>query len=187
MQRNCFQTVAATLACLGMMVPQAVLAGGPVQTTNDVALRAGGMLVGQVVNAQGIPQTNTAVSIQQGEQEVVRTTTDDNGVFAAQGLRGGQYLVATTGGQSAYRLWATNTAPPAAQEAALVVTGSDTVRGQYDPQCGDACGDTCGHSNRRGGRSPLNWVKAHPFITAGIIATAIALPIVLADDDDPVI
>ncbi len=170
MKRSCFQTVAATLACLGMVVPQAAFAA------NDVALRTGGVLVGQVVNAQGVPQADQAVSIRQGEQEVVRTTTDSNGVFAAQGLRGGQYSVATAEGQEAYRLWAPNTAPPAAQEAALVVTGSDIVRGQYGPPGGQGFGG-----------ATLNWIKTHPYITAGIVAAAIAIPIALADDDDPVI
>jgi hypothetical protein len=30
----------------------------------------------------------------------------------------------------------------------------------------------------------LEWVRAHPYITAGAIAAAIAIPLALADDDD---
>jgi hypothetical protein len=30
----------------------------------------------------------------------------------------------------------------------------------------------------------IDWVKAHPYITAGVVATAIAIPLALADDDD---
>jgi hypothetical protein len=30
----------------------------------------------------------------------------------------------------------------------------------------------------------MGWVSDHPFITAGIVATAIAVPLALEDDDD---
>jgi hypothetical protein len=29
----------------------------------------------------------------------------------------------------------------------------------------------------------VGWMKAHPYLTAGVVATAIAVPLVLADDD----
>ena len=167
MKRNSLGKWAAAVASLGMMLPSTVLAAAPAAAANDIALRPGGVLVGQVVDPQGVAKAGTPVSIQFAGKEVARTTTDENGVFAAKGLRGGQYQLSTIEGSSACRLWAADTAPPSARPAALVVSGNDVVRGTD------------------GG--PLNswkeWAKAHPYIVAGTVASAIAIPLALADDD----
>jgi hypothetical protein len=165
MKRNSLGTMAAAVACVGMMLPPAALAGAPVAGSNDVALRPGGVLVGQVVDPQGVAKAGATVSIQYGKQEVARTTTDANGVFAAKGLRGGHYELRTQDGVSVCRLWAPDTAPPAAGTAALVVAGDNVVRGQY-----------------MGGW--VDWMKAHPYITAGVVATAIAVPVAIAASDN---
>jgi hypothetical protein len=170
MKHNLFGTLAAAMAWCGMVLPPAVQANQPGFGPTDVALRPGGILVGQVVDQQGIAKAGTEVSIRFAEHEVVRTTTDLNGVFAAQGLRGGQYQLLTEDGVSVCRLWAPDTAPPAARPAALVVSGNTAVRGQWTP-------------GPMG--SWLGWVKAHPYITAGVVAGAIAIPLAFADDDDP--
>jgi hypothetical protein len=123
------------------------------------------------VDQQGAAQVGKTVSIQYANYEVVRTTTDANGVFAARGLRGGQYQLLTDDGVSLCRLWAPDTAPPAAHPAVLLVSGHGVVRGQWMP-----------------GTGPLHewvgWMKAHPYITAGVVASAIAIPLAFADDDD---
>jgi hypothetical protein len=150
-------------------MPSSVLADEPTDTHTDVALRPGGLLVGQVVDQQGATKAGTVVSVKYADHEVVRTTTDANGVFAAQGLRGGQYQLVTSEGISVCRLWAPNTAPPSARPAALVVSGNNIVRGQW--------GGGAMHQW-------IDWVKAHPYITAGVVATAIGVPLALADDDD---
>lgn len=169
MKRTRFQTTLAAVACVGMTLPQVALAVQPGAAPADVALRPGGMLVGQVVDPQGVVQANKTISIQYGQDEVVRTTTDANGVFAAQGLRGGQYQINTESGQGFYRLWAENTAPPAATDSVVVVANQDSlVRGQWVPP----------------GASWLNWIRSHPYITAGVVAAAVAIPLALADDDD---
>src|SRR5262245_51338417 len=132
MKRTRFQTSLAAVACLGMVLPPSTFAAQPAAAKpTDVALRQGGMLVGQVVDAQGAVQAQKQVSIVYGEQEVVRTMTDENGVFAAQGLRGGQYSIVTEGGESHNRLWAANTAPPAASDSVVVVSDPNVVRGQW--------------------------------------------------------
>jgi hypothetical protein len=165
-------TWAAAVAALGMALPMPALAAppaaAPVEAVSDIALRPGGVLLGQVVDQQGVASANTLVTVEYAGREVVHTTTDANGVFAAQGLRGGQYQIRTPQSTSACRLWAADTAPPAARPAALVVSGNDIARGQV-------------------GGGPINswkeWVKCHPYITAGTVATAIAVPLVLADED----
>jgi hypothetical protein len=166
MKRNSWGTIAAAIAGLGIMLPPSAFATSPTAPISDVALRSGGLLVGQVVDQQGLAKARTEVSIRQGAQEVVRTATDENGVFAAQGLRGGNYQLLTKEGSCSCRLWAADTAPPAARPAALVVCGNDVVRGQY------------------GAGGMIDWVKAHPFITAGVVAAAIATPLAFIDDDD---
>lgn len=176
MKRFFIGKLAAGLACIGMATPPTAFAADPASEIQrsyggvDVALRPGGVLVGQVVDQQGATKANKVVSIQYANQEVVRTTTDANGVFAAQGLRGGQYQILTDDGISVCRLWAADTAPPAARPAALVVADGTVVRGNW-------------------GYGPMHqwvgWMKSHPYITAGAIAAAIAIPLALADDDDP--
>jgi hypothetical protein len=161
----------AAVACVGMILPPSATAAQPGVSTVDVALRPGGLLVGQIVDPQGAPKPGKVVSVRYANHEVVRTTSDANGVFAARGLRGGQYQLLTEDGVSVCRLWAPDTAPPAARPAALLVSGGGVVRGQW------------AH-----GTGPLHewvgWVKAHPYITAGAVASAIAIPLALADDDD---
>lgn len=176
------QRVAAALACVGMLA-QPALAGSPVVHTAvaDIALADGGMMTGKVVNAQGAPLAKTAVSLQQAGQEIAKTVTNEEGVFAVQGLRGGLYQVVSEGGMVSYRLWAPNTAPPAANQSALIVTGQDVLAGQY---CGpNACppGTTSGGGH---GNGIMGWVREHPLLVAGGIAAAIAIPLAVADDDD---
>jgi len=172
MKRNSLGHVATALACLAMVMPTASFAA----TTEPLRIERGhvhGVLdraVGQVVDQQGVAKANAPVSVQYANHEVARTTTDAHGVFAAKGLRGGQYQLVTEDGMTVCRLWAPETAPPVAEPAALVVSGGDAVRGQW-------------------GGGPMHnwigWVKSHPYITAGVIAAAIAIPLALADDDDP--
>jgi hypothetical protein len=157
--------MAAAIACLGIVTPQAALAGPPAASgVADVALRDGGTLVGAVYSAEGLPQSARLVSVQSNGKEVVRATTDEHGRFVAPGLKGGVYQLVTTEGMSTYRAWSEGTAPPAAQPAALVVTG-DVARGFGH------------HGGGLGG-----WLS-NPWVLAAIVATAIAVPIALNDDD----
>lgn len=172
------QRAAAALACVGMLV-QPALAASPVAVpaapaVADVALADGGLFTGKVVNAQGAPIAKTNVSLQQAGHEVAKTVTNEDGVFAVQGVRGGLYQVVSEGGVVSYRLWAPNTAPPAANQTAMVVTGEAILNGQYMPGC------ETGH-----GGGALAWVRNHPLLVAAGIATAIAVPLAIADDDDP--
>ena len=104
-------------------------------------------------------------------KEIARLETDQRGRFAVNGLKGGVYQVATVGQQGVYRMWAPRTAPPVAKKGLILVSG-DVVRGQgYGP------GPSGPFSTVTG------WISQHPLMTAGIIATAIAIPLAIDDDD----
>jgi len=128
----------------------------------DVSLAPGGLFAGQVVNAQGVAESGAEVVLRYQGQDVVRTVTDENGSFAARGLRGGQYEVQVSGGVVHCRLWTDRTAPPAARPSALIVADSDVMNGQ-------------------GGFGSL---LSNPFVLAGIVATAVAVPVVVAQNKD---
>lgn len=169
------QRLAAAIACVGLIAPPSAFAGtAATPAVADIALGEGGVFVGKVVNAQGAPIAGTTVSLRQGGAEIVSTVTDAEGVFAAQGVRGGQYQVVAEEGSVVYRLWSPGTAPPAANQSALIVTGSEIVNGQYVEHPG----------HHRGG-GLVEWVKRHPILVGTGIAAAIAIPLAVADDDDP--
>jgi hypothetical protein len=165
-----FKELVVLLAVAGMCMPQALLASQPAQAPNitDVALGEGGVLMGQVVDVAGVPQGKVPVSLQSGQDQLGTNVTDANGYFAFRGLRGGVYQLVSADGQGAYRVWMPGTAPATAQKGALVVAGQDLVRGQY------------------GGR--LRYWLSNPWVIAGIVAAAVAIPVAIAnsDHDDPV-
>jgi len=167
------------LACLGLLIPGPMLqasttdagsqdrADGRAPAVVDVALSDGGTLHGQVVDPQGNPLSRTAVSIQQFDREVANTVTDPSGRFRATGLSGGTYRIVAGQATGTFRLWAPNTAPPSARPAALVVPGNQQlVRGNECNRC-------------------LQLLR-NPWVIAGIVAVAIAVPVAIynADDDD---
>lgn len=157
---------------MGMILPTAALSAEPqiepAAPSLDVALGAEGLFRGQLVDAQGVPQQGVEVAMLYQGQEVVRSVTDQRGVFAAKGLRGGQYQVVAQNHVANYRLWNAGAAPPVARPAALMVTGSDVVNGQLG-----------------GNGGLLQWMKNHPMMVATGVVAAIAVPVaVTASDDD---
>ena len=168
MRTHRIQFFAALLSCASLLFPHAALAGSQANVTTDIALQQGGLLVGQVMGRDGSGRAGEQVAILFGDREIVRTTTDENGVFAVAGLRGGQYQVTTREGTSLIRAWAPNTAPPAAREGSLLVVGDQVVRGQIANSPGLV----------------LDWARSHPWLTSIVALTAIAVPIALVSGDD---
>ncbi len=154
------RSVMISLATVGLCMPQVAFAAAPTPTPPvvDIALTDGGVLHGQVVDLQGSGVAGIPVSVKAQNQEVVRTTTTDGGRFSVKGLRGGVYQLAAAQGQGVYRMWAANTAPPSAQKDAIVYT-----QGGY------------------GGGGGLKMFLSNPIVIAGLIATAIAVPVALAN------
>ena len=98
----------------------------------DVALGPNGSLAGQLVDDAGNGVSGMTIEITgAGDQApVARTVTDNSGRFRLAGLHGGVYKVASADAEQLTRLWANNTAPPAAGAEMLMVAGSSTVRSQ---------------------------------------------------------
>jgi hypothetical protein len=129
-------------------------------TLADVALSDGGTLEGLVVNAQYTGLPGVPVTLQSQDRNVVQTTTDANGRFVVQDLRGGVYQVATAQSNGTFRLWAPRTAPPAAGNRAVVYVQNN------------------GPVN--GGGNGIKYFLGHPLILPAIIASAIAVPIAVS-------
>ena len=139
--KHVLKRAALTLAGASLLAPPAnLLAAGP-QTVApvaaaksasilDVALAQSGVLSGQVVNTQGAPQADTKVSVQAGGKEIAAAVTAQQGQFAVNNLRGGNYTIAAGDSMGAYRLWTAGAAPPAAKPGVLLVSGRQIARGQ---------------------------------------------------------
>ncbi|MFV2065568.1 MAG: carboxypeptidase-like regulatory domain-containing protein [Pirellulales bacterium] len=127
----------------------------------DVALEDRGTLVGQVTTPSGAPQPEAAVSIRQGSHVVARATTDKKGIFYVTGLRGGVYQVAPADVSQSFRAWAPNTAPPSARPGVQLVRRQPLTRSQ----------------------GPVLNFLSRPVVIGGLVATAIAVPIAVHNNN----
>lgn len=168
-----FRVCIVALTCSGMLGTQTIHAAGISAHTpssqlsgnvRDISLEEGGVLRGNVIDETLTPVANTPVVVTKQGDLVARTTTNPSGEFAVADLAGGVYEVHTTNGSGVFRLWAPRTAPPAASAVATVRPGAEVIRGQLHN--GNAFG----------------WL-ANPWVLAGIVAAAIAIPLALDDDD----
>lgn len=168
----CFVRLTTTLACLGMLLPPGGLqaaerTGRP--GVSDIQLTDGGTLIGTVVNARGRTVPHTPVVVRFSGQIVARTTTNVDGRFAVQGLRGGFHQLHTRHTSQAVRFWAPRTAPAGARPSAVVVSDARLVRGQNPGLLGGGSVDA-------------------GLIVGGLAVAGIATAIAVAandDDDDP--
>ena len=162
--------IAVCLAAVGMCFPQLAFAAGPqghqAALIGDVQLHKGGVLVGQVVNAENVAMAETEVSIHSGQKTLASASTDENGYFAFAGLSSGLYEMAAAKGHGVYRAWEHGTAPPVAQPAVLIVSGNQTVRGGL-------------------GDGKIMGCLLNPIVLAGIIATAITVPLAIHNTRKP--
>ena len=150
----------------------ATAAAQPASPIHDVALQPGGLLVGQILDKTMKPMRGTAIVVQVNGQTAATTTSDINGVFAVNGLRGGVHQVVVVDSIQNCRLWAPGTAPPQAVSHLRFIPGqADIVRGQWGPPPSY--------------NTMAAWAT-NPWVIGGVVATAIAVPIVLhnMDDDD---
>jgi len=97
---------------------------------SDVALQENGVLRGQVLNTTGIPQSKSQVVLVKNGKVLAATTTDANGEFAVASVTPGIYQIESAHAGGVYRVWAPNSAPPAAKKGLLMVGDSNVVRGK---------------------------------------------------------
>ena len=174
-----FKRSLITLMCVGLLLSGPILQAtaaengskqqtrgdeGRTSAVTDVALQNGGTLLGHVIDAQGKAVAKIPVSIQQADRELVRTVTDRSGRFRVANLRGGTYRIVAGKGAGIYRLWAPGTAPPSARPAAMIAPGDQQL---VLGQC----------------RRVIQWLR-NPWVVAGIVTLAIALPVTIHNLDD---
>ena len=90
------------------------------EAAHQIALGRGGTLQGQLLGPRGSPLAGSLVTVRQGKHRVIRTVTNSQGHFTAQGLRGGTTHVSSSHGSSSFVSWAPGTAPPVAQSGTVV-------------------------------------------------------------------
>ena len=169
--RSALTKVAVSLAMIHLLAPNAIFADGrqpaignaPASAAariHDVALSEGGTLSGQIVDGQGNARSAVSLRLLQQNKVVGAMVSNELGQFRATGLRGGIYRVESPSGVVVLRVWAPRTAPPAAKQQVLIVEGPPVVRGQF-------------------GGMGLRNLLANPYVVAGIVATAVAVPVAL--------
>lgn len=167
--KNLVKVTLVSCAALGCCMPPSAWAADAASqaapAATDVALLDGAVLLGQVVDPQGVPVPQVPVLLLDKGQELARTQTDATGYFAVKGLRGGTYQIVAADGRGMFRLWKPGTAPPSAEQGALVVAGQDTVRGQM-------------------GRG-LGAFVSNPWIVAAVVGAAVAVPVAIHNSQRP--
>ena len=147
------------LACLGMIIPQGVLASEQIAAPPmDLKLTANGTLTGVVVDAQGKP-TQTTVVVRFNGLSVARAPTNASGRFAVSGVRAGAHQIQAGANHSVVRLWSAKAAPTSARTAAVLVSN-----GVVRAQCG---GSGCGAGGVSGQAIPFSGGSAMPFGGSG--------------------
>ena len=142
------QWIATITAVASMVTAQPIYAAvnqAPrIATITDISLLEGGLLEGKLLSAQGQPIQESSVTILQNGLEVARTKTSEEGVFQVAGLRGGVHQIVGKTGTTTCRFWEPGTSPPAANQAAIIVSTDTLVRGQQcDPGCVPRCATAC--------------------------------------------
>ncbi|REK25704.1 MAG: carboxypeptidase regulatory-like domain-containing protein [Planctomycetota bacterium] len=136
----------------------------------DIELATGGILRGRVVDARGVPQVDAEVTLAQQQRTIASTRSGADGQFTMSNLKGGTYHAVTQHGVSVFRLWAHETAPPRAPSSVMLVSDASIVAGQHAPL--------------KLPHAPLKVWLADPFVIAGIVAIATAVPIAVANSRD---
>lgn len=135
--------MAASLATIGMMLPQApLLADSPAAKSSagkaaqanripDLVLTEGGTMSGRVVDHSGQVIEGAKVVLKQGKKEIGQTVTNSEGVYSFKHVKGGVYQVTSGNTDGIFRVWSEKAAPPTAKEHALLVMGENGARGQF--------------------------------------------------------
>jgi hypothetical protein len=112
-------------ALLGTTCSPALQAAAPSSTAvrntiQDVELNRDGQIWGQIVDSQGNPVAGSEVCVKQQGKVVATTHSSTTGHFALAELRPGLYEVSSRDQNVNCRVWAHETAPPAAQNGIVL-------------------------------------------------------------------
>ena len=176
---NAWRTLLVWMTIATLVQPQWLLAveANPqsirhrMEVPRDVVLTEDGVLTGHLINLQAKSLAESTITLQSAGKVVARVKTDREGNFRVNKLRGGVYSVVANGHQGVYRLWAPQTAPPAARQTMTLVSQPEVVRGQFTPPPSNPF-STVGQ-----------FIAEYPVITASAVVAAIAIPLALDDDD----
>ena len=165
--------IALVLACVGMLLPQGLIAATPPpvkkSVMSDVALGSSGTLVGRVVDGRGRGLVGRTVRVHhRGSSLIARVKTDRTGRFVVKNLPGGAYAVSCGSTAQLIRAWATGSAPPRTSAQVVLVDQPLVIRGQD----GAADEDSGGFL----GLSELG------LVALGV--TAVTVAILLSESDD---
>lgn len=170
-QLSLVRYLVVSVACVGVCTPASAIevTKHRIAPTADVSLDQQGRLFGQVLDRQGSPQQDAVINVLQDGKTVAQARTTTEGYFAVSDLRGGIYQVTAGESVGTYRVWSHGSAPPAAGPGVLLVAGDQVQAGNFGlPGINDGVGA---------------WLS-NPIVVGGIIATAIAVPIAVSDNDD---
>jgi len=162
------------LACLGMLMPQGLMAATPRPTTpvptSDVVLGEGGMLFGRLIDGRGYGLPGRRVDIHRGGKLIVWMRTDQFGRFAVKNLPGGPYAVTSGSSHYVVRAWAAGSAPPRTSTRVVLVEHAVAVRKQAPAI------EPISSSGPSLGLGPLG--------LSAVIGMAIAIPVLVSAQQD---
>ena len=164
MAQNVSSRIAAAMALLGIMTaPLDAVAEGVKGTQvlreriSDVAMDEHQIVRGQILDVVNKPVPNAEIEAFLGAKRVARMTSDARGEFRWKCSSGGTYHLLTNGQVTTVRIWTAAAAPPQSTNQILLVHGQ-VVRGQS-------------------GTFP--YTQVNPWVVAGVVAVAVAIPVVL--------
>lgn len=130
------RTLRATVALL-LLVGQvaSALADTPLQMSRprpqvDVAVSLDRQVRGQVLSPSGSPIPRVEVQLIQQGRVCGTAVSGPNGIFTVGPVTPGSYVIRSGEFAAVCRVWAPQTAPPAAVDQVLLVETSPTARGQ---------------------------------------------------------
>lgn len=171
-----FRTVLATVAVVGMTVPQVGLAARAIehqipvdQQIENVRMSGVDTLRGAIVDPAGKPVVGATVVVGQAGKVVAEATTNADGEFEIGSLHSGVYQIASHAKSQNVRLWhKTDAAPVGTKNGVVHVMPENIARG----------------NGKFNGNGPLLNALSNPYLIAGGIAAAIAIGVAVSQDDD---
>jgi hypothetical protein len=123
----------------------------------DVAMDEHQVVHGRVLNDSSAPIPGAGIEVFQGAKQVGQVMADECGQFQWKCAGGGTYHLLTNGQVTTVRIWTAAAAPPHSVKHVALVPGQ-VARGQS-------------------GTFP--YTQVNPWVVAGVVAAAVAIPVVL--------